>query len=186
MKVSASTQVGGFGGTFVRIDEDNASFIPWHINFTIDDAPWLVDGVIFQDIDHQEDDPPPQISRLVISQRPGGRPITPDIIRGLRLGAARDEAVRLVSTAMRRVGDNFYAVPDAAHPSTAKVAGARKGKRPSVEDLRAVVDIYRGVVKAGERTDRLVAVAEQTFLSTATVSRRLTAAKLQGLLGEEE
>jgi|GEM_PF-5135726 len=183
MKITArdtAQDTGDWSGQIlVGLDTTTPAFHPQHITFRIEDAPWDVEGVIYTDTSGDG----PKIVSLTITAHDGGQAISPDMIRGIKLGAARDEAIRQLSHRVKRVGDKLIPVdrplPASTRPS--RVARSRKGRRITDNDLTEASNAVRAAVAAG-RTDITYAVAERLHLSTATAGRRIALARKRGIL----
>lgn len=189
VKVSSKLEIGR-DMIAIKLNEDEMHAVPAWIDFEVDELPWLISGVIEHDADteHQERDALPVITELVVRRRPGGPPVSPSMLRGVKLAEVRDSAINLATIPYRREGNKFIADwTRMGDPSgrVAKRALAKRGRTPGREDLEQAVAAYKAA-KAEGRTDLLAAVAEACFMSTATAGRRINAAKKAGLLEVDE
>ena len=108
----------------------------------------------------------------------------PHLVRSIKLGAAKDEAVRQAAIRMTDLGNGKWRIhPGENTPQRVSEATRRQPRGVTTEDLQEVVDAYREV--RGER-NHLEQIAERTRRSRATIHRYLRRAKDAGLLGEDE
>jgi predicted transcriptional regulator YheO len=116
--------------------------------------------------------------------REDGLPVSPDLVRSIKLGAAKDEAVRKAAQRFTDLGDGRWRLnPQDVTSQRAGQATRRKSRRVTTEALQEVVDAYREL--KGKR-DHLEQIAERTRHSRATVHRYLRRAQKEALLGEDE
>lgn len=173
------------GGKVVRVDDTHSVFLPTQIVGRITDGPYDVSFVIINVSDHPE----PVIAEVTISMRhePGAQPITPDMIRGPRLGAARRRAVELASVPLEQVGDDIFIRPGVGDAASTRAA-FRKDRRNTVtlDVVRRAAEVYRTIKADPQRRDALLGVAEELTVSRATAARYVSRARALGLLEEHK
>jgi hypothetical protein len=166
-------------GLLMKTAEDDYVHVPDPIPATVLDADWDLELEIRIDTDTLE----PYIDAMTVRRKEGGPKVTPDMIRGVRLGEALREAVRKASTRWIKDGNVMRMDFDVLDRRTAKKAFARPAHTVTRDDIEQAVDAYTRAQCDGRR-DVLVAVAEACHISRATAHRRIAKAREIGLLNE--
>jgi hypothetical protein len=166
----------------VLIEEGNgrATHFPDNIVAHIEDAPWTVTLTIGM--------PGSVVKDVRLTMRPGGQPITPSMIRGVRLAEAVEKAIGLAGQPWEKHEDGFWYSRPGWTADAAIRAARSKPKRLTIdEEAFAAAEAYGRVV--GRVPDVAMAVADELkradppiSMSRTTAHRRIQRARELGYL----
>ena len=187
--VAVFADMWGGRGVVVPNDDGGATFIPSEIMAVMEGEPWVVTMIIQTDL--TADGPTAEITELKLTKRDGGKPIKPDLIRGMRIGEAMRTAIHDASSRLERVqfnngGEGWRLaadhIPKARQATSIERVIRQKQRNSKVdEQVEQAAQAYRAA--AG---DKYNAVAQALGVSRATAARRIALAREQGLLTEAD
>jgi hypothetical protein len=155
-------------------DDEHATLYPPIVGAHIDDQAWDVHFALYGG----------EVASVLIERRRDGKPINPRMIRGVRLGEAIQEAMRLAGQPFKKVGDEWVGEADVVLPLPG-MHPVRRGKFPTIDaEAEQVAEVYRRVKPAGGDVSRVV--GKELGMSRTTAFRRIRRARELGILEVDE